>query len=379
MAVRRILIDSTSAIPQLTGSSVSGGRLNAAEAVRMSGGPTAAIRFGSESGTAPSSVELDGSGSYDPTGSPIEFAWTIDGEPAGNQALVEIAIQDHLPHVAELRVVDADLLSDTTSVIIDLNGAPTLDLSPSSLIEVVPATAAFQAAVSDPDDEPVAIEWAVDGEKAGEGSDIVATFGSRGAFELAAHADDGTTIVTKTALVLIGDAFADTASSVFRTDVIWASATGLTVGCGPGRFCPDRSITRGEAAAFLNRFFALPAGPNAFGDDAGSVFEEDINALAFAGITTGCRLDGFCPDRPISREEWAAMLARALELPLAGSARFIDLERSIFAPEIEALAEVSITLGCNPPTNDRFCPKGPLSRGEVVAMLHRSAAARATR
>lgn len=50
-------------------------------------------------------------------------------------------------------------------------------------------------------------------------------------------------------------------------------------------------------AAFLAAALKLPAGPERFTDDNGTPFEAAINAVAAAGITSGCDVAGtaFCP------------------------------------------------------------------------------------
>ena len=115
-----------------------------------------------------------------------------------------------------------------------------------------------------------------------------------------------------------GDAgFVDTSSSVFEADIAALAEAGITRGCNPpanDRFCPDDLVTRGQMAAFLTRAFGLAAAPSPFTDDDGSVFETDISALAASGITRGCNPpanDRFCPDRTVTRGEMAAFLHRA--------------------------------------------------------------------
>lgn len=47
-------------------------------------------------------------------------------------------------------------------------------------------------------------------------------------------------------------------SNPFHDDVAWLAETGVTRGCNPpfnSEFCPDDSVTRGEMAAFLHRFY----------------------------------------------------------------------------------------------------------------------------
>ncbi len=114
--------------------------------------------------------------------------------------------------------------------------------------------------------------------------------------------------------------FVDSVGSPFELDIIWLAEAGITQGCNPptnDRFCPDRSVTRGQMAAFLARALSLPTvdGVDSFSDDDGSVFEADIERLAAAGITAGCNpptFDRFCPDQSVTRGQMAAFLARAL-------------------------------------------------------------------
>ncbi len=172
--------------------------------------------------------------------------------------------------------------------------------------------------------------------------------------------------------------FADDDGSVFEADIEWLAASGTTRGCNPpfqDRFCPDDHVTRGQMAAFLNRYLELAPADSPFVDAAGSVFEADIGALAAAGVTRGCNPpanDRFCPGGQVTRGQMAAFLTRALNLPVAES-RFVDAAGSVFEADIGALAAAGVTRGCNPPANDRFCPGGQVTRGQMAAFLHRGA------
>jgi hypothetical protein len=69
----------------------------------------------------------------------------------------------------------------------------------------------------------------------------------------------------------------------------------------------------------------------------------------------------------------AAFLTRALQLPAyTGPDRFVDDDNSVFEGAIERLAQAGITLGCNPPTNNRFCPNDFVTRGQMAAFLKRA-------
>jgi hypothetical protein len=117
-----------------------------------------------------------------------------------------------------------------------------------------------------------------------------------------------------------------------------------------------------------------------FGDDDSSIFEADIEDAAAAGITVGCNPpdnDRFCPDQPVSRGQLAAFLVRAWTIDQTDQpSGFLDVGASVFADDIAALAATNITRGCNPPDNDRFCPEQPVTRGEMAAFIRRAEAGR---
>jgi hypothetical protein len=50
----------------------------------------------------------------------------------------------------------------------------------------------------------------------------------------------------------------------------------------------------------------------------------------------------------------------------------VDDDGSIFEADIAKLAAAGITRGCNPPVNDRFCPTDPVTRQQMAAFLHRA-------
>ena len=175
--------------------------------------------------------------------------------------------------------------------------------------------------------------------------------------------------------------FIDDDLSVFEADIERLAAAGITKGCNPpsnDRFCPDANVTRGQMAAFLVRALDLSAGPaGTFTDDNGSIFEPSIEALAAAGITRGCNPptnDQFCPGSPVTRAQMAAFLRRALPGSIATGppAAFADISGTIFEADIEWLGASGITKGCNPPTNDRFCPNNQVTRGQMAAFLVRA-------
>jgi glucose/arabinose dehydrogenase len=176
-----------------------------------------------------------------------------------------------------------------------------------------------------------------------------------------------------------GGSFVDDDDSVHEGNIEAIFAAGITRGCNPpvnDRFCPDDPVTRGQMAAFIVRAQSLPASDDdVFADDDDSEFEADIQALAAEGITRGCNPPAntnFCPDSSITRGEMAAFLVRAYDYPASDTDRFTDDDSSEFEGEIQALAAAGVTLGCNPPANDRYCPDDPVTREQMASFLARA-------
>ena len=174
-------------------------------------------------------------------------------------------------------------------------------------------------------------------------------------------------------------AFIDDDGSVHEPDINGIKAGAITSGCNPPsntRFCPTRSLTRAELATLFVRAFELPpAPPWGFQDIAGNEHAANIDALAAAGVTTGCNPPAntrFCPDRITTRAEMASFLVRALDLLPAPSQPFVDVSRSVHRDDIASLEAAGITKGCNPPTNNRYCPDAPVNRAETASFLVRS-------
>ncbi|MCP4964722.1 MAG: S8 family serine peptidase [bacterium] len=175
--------------------------------------------------------------------------------------------------------------------------------------------------------------------------------------------------------------FSDTGDSNFATDIAWLSGAGITKGCNPPLntdFCPESYVTRGQMAAFLVRAlgYSDDGGGDLFGDDDDSVFEGDIDRLGTAGVTLGCNPPSnskFCPESYVTRGQMAAFLVRALGYSDDGGGDlFGDDDDSVFEDAIDRLGTAGITRGCDPPANKNFCPDARVTRGQMAAFLHRA-------
>ena len=96
------------------------------------------------------------------------------------------------------------------------------------------------------------------------------------------------------------------------------AAAGITTGCAPGQYCVGSLVTRAEIAAFLERglhgasFTPPPPTGTVFTDVPASYWAAAwIEQLFADGITTGCAPSQFCPGQQVNRAEMAVFLLRA--------------------------------------------------------------------
>ncbi len=168
----------------------------------------------------------------------------------------------------------------------------------------------------------------------------------------------------------------DTSDTVFSDDISWLVAQGIALGCDGNSYCPNRPVTRGEMATMMAMALELPtASTDYFTDDNGSPHEANINAVAAAGITLGCNPPAnshFCEQQTLTRGQMASFFVRALGLTTNVADQFGDDGGSVHEADINGLGASGITKGCNPPTNDSFCPEGTLTRGQIAAFLRRA-------
>ena len=164
--------------------------------------------------------------------------------------------------------------------------------------------------------------------------------------------------------------FTDIASSSFVNDIIWAWDEDITVGCSPILYCPAEAVTRGQMATFLVRALDLPStSTDYFTDDDGTTHEANINRLRAAGITNGCTPTKYCPDRPVTRAEMASFLRYAFHLPATANDYFTDDDGTTHETSINRLRAAGITTGCTPTT---YCPTVAVTRAQMAAFLHRA-------
>ena len=158
--------------------------------------------------------------------------------------------------------------------------------------------------------------------------------------------------------------------------------TGITSGCGVGKYCPKSPMTRAQMAVFILRAVAgsyhtppaLPPGGSSF-SDVTNQFPTWVEEFFATGITSGCGVNPlrYCPDSPVTRGQMAVFILRGIEganytpppLPPSGSS-FSDV--TTFATWIEELSRRGITGGCG---GGKYCPNNPITREQMAAFIER--------
>ncbi len=173
-----------------------------------------------------------------------------------------------------------------------------------------------------------------------------------------------------------GGTFLDDDRSFAEGSIEALAASGVIQGCARQLYCPERVLTRAEAAALLVRAFGpSPEGTISFPDvPADSWYAESVGLLAGAGIVRGHEDGTFRPLDPLTRAQMAFLLTRVLgeQEGQVESSRFDDVPvTASHAWAVERLAAQGITVGCSV-APARFCPDDPVSRDQMAVFLTRA-------
>jgi hypothetical protein len=125
-------------------------------------------------------------------------------------------------------------------------------------------------------------------------------------------------------------------------------------------------------ATFLVNTFDIPDAtvtgvfPDVPGDN---VHAAAIDAAAGVGLAGGFDDGTYRPGDPVTRQQMASFLARALAVTSEATGTFTDVRtENVHRPAIEALSARGITAGCG---DDRYCPADPVLRGQLASFVYR--------
>jgi hypothetical protein len=163
---------------------------------------------------------------------------------------------------------------------------------------------------------------------------------------------------------------------------------GFIGGCNqdPAEFCPERSLTRAEAAVLFGR---LAYGANFIPNSPQEQVFVDlplmgnyswatpwITVLWQEGMLSECNQDplAFCPNAPISRVDSIMLMLRVMYgmeyNPPSAQGLFSDISvRWEETKWIEAAHQLELLNPCRGTYRMRFCPYATINRGEAAAMI----------
>ncbi|MEQ8839891.1 MAG: S-layer homology domain-containing protein [Acidimicrobiales bacterium] len=169
-----------------------------------------------------------------------------------------------------------------------------------------------------------------------------------------------------------GTRFADVDPGRFYASAVgWARSSGVVNGVTSACFAPDRSATRAEVAAMLQRLIAPTADApvHGFSDVTATWQQVPVAWMATTGITTGTSPSEFSPDEPATRAMIATFLWRLEGSPVVGADHgFVDVVIDWQRDPVAWLWSVGLTTGRSATT---FAPDDPVTRGELVTFLWR--------
>ncbi len=168
--------------------------------------------------------------------------------------------------------------------------------------------------------------------------------------------------------------FKDVSGHWAQTAIERIHAAGMIKGYSNDTFRPDLKMTRAEFVTLLLRGLGQEASTNnpIFKDMQGHWAKEGVQKAVELGIVEGKGGALFDPQRLISREEAAVMIARGVKIPASAedTTSFID-QSSISkwaVSSVHALANHQIILGSE---NRSFLPAKSISRAEAAVLLSR--------
>jgi hypothetical protein len=177
----------------------------------------------------------------------------------------------------------------------------------------------------------------------------------------------------------VGASFDDVATgSGFYRSVETILHHGITAGCAGTLYCPLASATREQMAVFVlvakeGSGYVPPACTTAVFLDvpATSPFCPWIEELARRGVVAGCGGGNYCPTAPVSREQMAVFVLRAMDPALSPPActtpLFNDVPASSpFCRWIEELTRRAVVAGCG---GGNYCPTAAVTREQMAVFL----------
>ncbi|MFD0715528.1 Ig-like domain-containing protein [Paenibacillus sp. GCM10027626] len=149
---------------------------------------------------------------------------------------------------------------------------------------------------------------------------------------------------------------------------------GLLLGSSTGQFRPADDLTRQELAALLARALQLPLSDvraSSFADVPESGWSASyIKAVYRAGLMTGGGADSFRPQDPVTREELAAVFVRAVKgVDARGGLKTNVQDAQQVSSWATSLVDAAMRLGLIDTPDEKLNPRGVVKREHIAKFL----------
>ena len=170
------------------------------------------------------------------------------------------------------------------------------------------------------------------------------------------------------------------AVSVHAESIKQLSVLGIATGTTATTFSPDQPVTRAQMATFLTRTWVAagrecPSSGIVYFRDvvSGSTHAAGIDCMSALGVTAGTTATTFSPNRPVTRAQTAAFLARAWmaadrTCPSSGAAFDDVVAGSTHAASINCVSALGIARGT---ASGTFSPGQTVTRAQMATFLAR--------
>lgn len=192
------------------------------------------------------------------------------------------------------------------------------------------------------------------------------------------HITEKTFTITKASKVT----FTDIQTHWAKTQIETLASQGIIKGKTDTLFAPKADLTRAEFAALLVRTLDLPLkdyeGTFKDADPSKTWAAKEIEAAARAGIVRGVNKDTFNPKAPISRQDTAVMIMRAVEYQEASLLEGLDTthefedDAAIKAYAIDSVKEAYALGLITGRDGNIFDPAAKITRAETAVVLYRA-------
>ena len=176
----------------------------------------------------------------------------------------------------------------------------------------------------------------------------------------------------------IAGQYPDIANHWAKEEIITAIQEGLFRGTGANTFSPETTLTRGQLVTVLHRLAGTPeATGSSFQDvEEGRYYTEAVAWAKETGLVKGVTPERFCPNSPVTREQFAAILYRYAQLQGQDVSNQADLSAYLDAGKLSHYAQSPMAWAVaegliRGVSETALCPKASSTRAQAAVILVR--------